>query len=310
MCKVAVLMSTYNGREYVEDQIRTIYEQDYSDFTLFIRDDGSNADFVKQLEGLQAKYGFELIKGENLGFVKSFLTLLKSVEGFKYYAFADQDDIWLPEKLSKGVAWFEGEAGAYAKSQGHQVKEISDLPVLYHSAYEVINMEGDTVDTFYFPNEGYDFRRAITENHYSGFSMIINEKMKKCLLEGRPEYIGYHDWWAAMIAQGFGVGYSDSLVTAMHRAHGDNVTTFNLGTRLKWLWRSLTGEQELHRRAVEFSRCFKDFLPEDKQKQLAWFVYQRYSFGKSIRKCFYPKRWRPVLSSELIMRVLMLFGRI
>lgn len=316
MSKVAILLSTYNGNEYVKEQIESIYRQTFSDFTLYVRDDGSSEEFVSLLREMQIQYGFELEEGHNLGFVKSFMTLLEQVKDAKYYAFADQDDIWLENKLKRAVEWFECEAEIYAAGQDAQIQKKDEgycreeIPILYHSAYDVIDSEGKVINHFYFPNDGYDFRRSITENHYSGFAMMINGRMRDMILSGNPEQIGYHDWWAAMIAQGLGAGYSDSCVMALHRAHGDNVTTFNLKTRIQWLKQSLTEEQELHKRAVEFDRCFGQQLTEEKKNILNLFCFQQYHFGKAIRKSLYPKRWRPVISSEVVMRLLMLLGRI
>jgi len=298
MCKIAVLLSSYNGEEYIEEQIESIYKQTYTDFELYIRDDGSDESFQYQLRALQERYGFYLELGENIGFVNSFMELLSKVKNADLYAFADQDDIWLENKLQVAVDWFE--------EQNYQ----SDRPLLFHSAYDVIGIGRDVIERFYFPNDDYDFRRSITENHYSGFSMIVNTQMKAMMLRGEPEKIGYHDWWAAMIAQAFGVGYSDKRVMALHRSHGDNVTTFNFSTRCVWLKKTLSEESELRRRAKEFQRCFFDELSEENQKILKLFCWNKYSFSVAIKKMFYPKRWRPVWSSEIIIRILMLVGKI
>ena len=302
MIKVAILLSTYNGQDYIERQVHSIYRQSYQDFQLYIRDDGSSEEFVNQLREMKKQYGFTIIEGTNLGFVGSFMELLKEVDDAELYAFADQDDVWLPDKLQTTVEWFE--------RRNSENKQFCQKPVLFHSAYDVINSNDEVVGHFYFPNEKYDFRRSITENHYSGFAMAINRTLREYMLKGNVDKIGYHDWWAAMIVQAFGVGYSDEKVTALHRAHGDNITTFNLKTRLQWLKKSLCEESELHKRAVEFERCFNDDLSLEDRKILQLFTIERYSFIYALKKAFHPKRWRPVMTSEVVMRLLMLLGRI
>lgn len=297
MKKIAVLLSAYNGDKYIEEQIASIYHQKYTDFQLYVRDDGSKKEFVELLKKLQLKYGFELITGENMGFLKSFMFLLDYAEGAELYAFADQDDIWLEDKLQNAVSWFE------------QDKE-NKTPRLYHSAYDIIDDRHNVAGHFYFPNEGYDFRRSITENHYSGFAMVINAKLREYMLKGDCDQIGYHDWWAAMIVQAFGQGWSDDRVTALHRVHGDNVTAFNMKTRLQWLKKSLLEESELHKRAVEFERCYKEELTPENRKIIQLFSARRYNLGYALKKCLYPGRWRPVLSSEIVMRFLMLIGKV
>ena len=80
MNKIAVLLSSYNGYEYIEEQIDSICKQKNVDFTLYIRDDGSEKEFVELLCGLQKKYDFKLLKEKNIGFLKSFMELLAACE--------------------------------------------------------------------------------------------------------------------------------------------------------------------------------------------------------------------------------------
>lgn len=302
MAKVAVLLSSYNGEQYIKEQIVSIYNQKYSDFKLYVRDDGSSEISRKLLRELKKEYGFELIEGDNLGFVGSFMWLLRNVKDADYYAFADQDDIWKEGKLGKAVNWFE-------KSELDGLIRV-DRPALFHSAYDVINDKGTIIDNFFFSEDKYDFRRSITENHYSGFSMVINKSLRNLIIRGDVEKIGYHDWWAAMIVHAFGKAYSDSEVMALHRAHGDNVTTFNMVTRIKWLCKNIKEESDIHKRACEFERCFGERLKDKDRKDIKRFCQVNYNFINSVWKCFYPRRWRSMISSEIIIRLLMLIGRI
>ena len=299
MKKVAVLLSAYNGEEYIKEQIESIYAQDYKDFTLYVRDDGSSLEFTQMLENLQKEYGFVLYLGQNMGFLKSFYWLLDTVKGAQYYAFADQDDIWKPEKLSRAVAWLDSVK-----------KNHKEVPLLYHSAYEVRDEHGKLLSTFHYPDEGYDFRRSLTENHYSGFSMVIDSVMRDYMLRADVSEIDYHDWFAGNIAHGIGIAHSDSYIGAVHRAHRKNVTKITLSRRIKWAIQSFKNESAIHKRALQCEKVFGDKLSEKNQKILALFTPKHYHFGKAMKKCLYPKRWRPALSSELVMRVLMFFGKI
>ena len=156
MSKVAILLSSYNGEQYIKEQIESIYNQTYKDFHFYIRDDGSDAKCVELLR--------------------------------------DQDDIWKENKLEKAMEWIDGK---------------SERPALFHSAYDVIDDNGKVVDNFFFPDKKYDFRRTITENHYSGFSMVINKPLRNLMIRGEDDRIGYHDWWAAMIVHAFGTAHPD-----------------------------------------------------------------------------------------------------
>ena len=298
MKKVAILMSTYNGREYIKEQIESIYAQDYPKLQLYIRDDGSKPEFVQLLEELQKEYGFVLYKGDNLGFLKSFFWLLKQVGDAHYYAFADQDDIWNSSKISKALSWLTAQ------------EEETTVPLLYHCAYEVRNENDELMRYFYYDESGYDFRRSLTENHYSGFAMVVNQSMRSYMLRADVDQIDYHDWWAANIAQGIGKTYFDTYIGAVHRAHRENVTKITFARKIAWFVATLKEESAIHKRAKECSRVFYEELTDENQKVLKLFLSEKYHIVNACKKAFYPKRWRPVLSSEIAMRILMLLGKV
>ena len=92
-------MSTYNGEEFVAEQMDSILNQTYKNIEIIVRDDGSKDSTTKIIKEYQKKYkNIKLYEGENLGFIKSFFELLKLVEA-DYYAYADQDDIWIENKI-------------------------------------------------------------------------------------------------------------------------------------------------------------------------------------------------------------------
>ncbi len=112
--RLAVMMSTYNGEKYIQAQIESILQQTVDiPFDLIVRDDGSKDGTIQILESYQKKGLLTYYTGENLGAAKGFIQLLRDNPGYEYYAYADQDDVWNPDKLSKGlqaVADIEGPA--------------------------------------------------------------------------------------------------------------------------------------------------------------------------------------------------------
>ena len=101
--KVAVIMSTYNGEKFIREQLDSILNQSYKNIELIVRDDGSKDKTVEIVKEYQAKHkNIKLFEGQNLGFVKSFFELLKLAEA-DYYAYADQDDIWIENKIELAV---------------------------------------------------------------------------------------------------------------------------------------------------------------------------------------------------------------
>ena len=95
--KIDILMATYNGEKYLEEQIDSIINQTYRNWNLLIRDDGSEDETLKIIENYEKKDN----KG-NLGIVKNFEELLKSSNS-ELIMFSDQDDIWIENKLEKYI---------------------------------------------------------------------------------------------------------------------------------------------------------------------------------------------------------------
>lgn len=297
--KVAVLLSSYNGEKYIAQQIETIFNQSYQNIQLYVRDDGSTDHTLEILEKLNRKYSFCLMKGENVGFLKSFFILLSLVDDAEYYAFADQDDIWLENKVLKAVLWFDGQADCMA-----------DIPLLYHSAYDIINSEMHTVKKVCYTNDVCDFRRALTDNFISGFSMVINQCMRQEMLKGDVDKIGYHDWWAFLIAKGLGKVYFDGETLSLHRMHETNETKVTWRKRLQWFWNTWRKPSELKQRLFEFDSVFGERLSTAEQKYLKLFSNRKYNFGEALKKSLYLKRWRSSILSDISIRMLMLFGKI
>ena len=107
--KVAILMAVYNGSEYIDEQIASILSQQYVDLTVFISIDRSVDDSYLKCRGwAESDPRIILLKyGERFGSAgRNFFHLINSVslDDFDYVAFSDQDDIWLPGKLARGIS--------------------------------------------------------------------------------------------------------------------------------------------------------------------------------------------------------------
>jgi glycosyltransferase involved in cell wall biosynthesis len=102
--KIAILLSTFNGQEYISEQIDSIISQTFSNWTLYIRDDGSNdstldiiASYVKIHDNI-----FFLAESLNKGACNSYIHLMETIKS-DYYMFCDQDDVWLPNKIEDSL---------------------------------------------------------------------------------------------------------------------------------------------------------------------------------------------------------------
>src|SRR5688572_15475624 len=101
--RVVILMSTYQGERYIGEQLRSILVQLPADGRLLIRDDGSVDGTVNEIN-LLSEPRIEIIRGENVGFARSFLLLMNAAPtDADLYMLADQDDVWLPTKIQRAA---------------------------------------------------------------------------------------------------------------------------------------------------------------------------------------------------------------
>lgn len=295
---INVLISTYNGAEYISMQLDSIVSQTLQDFHIYIRDDGSTDETVKVVEDYVEQHDLadklSIEAGKNIGFCASFLKLLAQVEDGQYWAFCDQDDVWMPEKLKNAYDWLR--------------QQDDDRPLLYHGGFAIGN-EDLSVQTPYpcskFP---YQFYNAITSNIFFGFSMVVNRKLREMLLLVDPDHIKYHDWFAAIITAAFGKYHMSGQIEAVHRQYSHNASPLFFFKKIPHGWRMLMGDRFYTMQAREFKRLYGSMLSYEDQKLLEWFQMDRYQISTALRKAFYPKRWNPQIKVELILRVLMLFG--
>ncbi|MCR5700804.1 MAG: glycosyltransferase [Lachnospiraceae bacterium] len=295
---IAILISTYNGDKYIDEQLDSIFAQTYTDFKVYIRDDGSTDKTVDVIEDYMKRNKLDekmvLSKGKNIGFCASFFELMRAAEGYDYYAFCDQDDVWKPQKLEYAVEWMN--ANDHTK------------PILYHSGFEVGNEDLSIRKAYPREKFKYQFYNSITSNIFFGFSVVINETLRDMLLQAEHSNIKYHDWFAAMITAAFGKYHLSNKIEAIHRQYATNASPLYFFKKIPHGWKLLFGEHFYTKQAREFMRLYGDRISEEDRKVLSWFVMERYSFITACHKAFYRKRWNPQIKVEIILRLLMLIG--
>lgn len=210
MARVQILMSTYNGEKYLRQQIDSILCQDYTDIQLMIRDDGSCDNTLSILEMYAQRYdNISYYRGENVGSIESFLELLrKSDDNAEYYAFADQDDEWMPEKISKAIECLE--------------QNGSRNPLLYCSNTYITDGELNVIkldEKAARPSWG----NALVQNICTGCTAVMNKALRDIVNKTKPKNIIMHDWWFYLMATLYGEVCFDSRAYIKYRQHGNNV---------------------------------------------------------------------------------------
>ena len=206
---VAVLLSHYNGGNYIEEQLISLNKQVGVSCDIYIRDDGSsNNNDIHKLTDLCKKYhNVQLIKGKNVGVVRSFYSLLKVVEHYEYYFFCDQDDYWYENKIINAVTLLKNNSGA----------------ALYCSSYDLVNDKLGSLGIA-SPKPIASFYNAIFKNFCTGCTCAINKKLRHELLNDYyNEDIPMHDWWFLLVAYIKGSVIYDEVPSMKYRQHALNV---------------------------------------------------------------------------------------
>lgn len=179
--KIAVLMSTYNGKDYLKEQLDSLAAQSLSDsIHLYVRDDGSRDTTINILESYNNQIAMTIITGKNIGPAKSFWELLISKEiQADYYAFCDQDDVWDPNKLEAGIK---------------QLEESQEMH-LWCSNCRVIDSNGNIIDFLYHKEEPYlTVPSQFVCGSIQGCAMIFDDEYRKYIINKGINMFPMHDF--------------------------------------------------------------------------------------------------------------------
>lgn len=215
--RVAVLMSTYQGEAFVAQQIQSILAQLPAHGRLLVRDDGSTDNTVKVIRGITDPR-IELKEGANLGFARSFLTLLAQVAwDVDIVMLSDQDDVWLPGKIDRACAALQG---------------LEAIPALYFSRQHLVDQDLRPLGQTPRWPRGPSFTNALCENIATGCTMALNLTGARLAARcGDADRIHFHDWWIYLVISAFGRVIMDDTPTMLYRQHGTNVIGRGLGWR-------------------------------------------------------------------------------
>ena len=295
---VNVLISTYNGEKYIREQIDSILRQTYPNIRIYVRDDGSSDGTIDILKSYEEKGKIILLTGENVGYGRSFGKLLQYAEEGDYWAFCDQDDVWLPDKVERAVKWLD--------------QQPEGVPALFGNAYELTDESmHKSLGVQKPPKYTFDFRRALTDCLYQGFVMTLNRPLRTLMLQADMDTITSHDWWAVILAERFGVHHFDDHIGARHRRLDTSISGMNMKNRIKWLANTFrTGDTGIRSCAKAYTKIYGDGKNDRAAEYARWFSNDQYRVDYALKKAFYPGRWRPAISSEIVLQFLMLTGKV
>ncbi|WP_460120603.1 glycosyltransferase family 2 protein [Pseudomonas sp. H3_G09] len=220
--KVAILLCTYNGAAFIEEQLDSFAKQTHDEWVIYASDDGSSDETINYLQDFQHKHGehrLVLLEGPRQGFAKNFLSLIKNPAlQADYFAFSDQDDVWYPDKLERSIA---------------SLAKVGEVPALYCSRTRLVSADCKVIGHSPFFMAPPGFRNALVQSIAGANTMLINRKARALLAETPDDaVIVAHDWLTYILVSGCGgeVIY-DPIPTLDYRQHGGNLIGANSGLK-------------------------------------------------------------------------------
>lgn len=220
---MAVLMSTYNGGKFLRQQINSVLAQKgVPAVELWVRDDGSTDDTKDILNSYKERGSLQWYTGQNLGPAQSFLDLVRRAPGYDWYAFADQDDFWKPDKLSRAMDCLR-RAGA-----------AQEDAALYFSNAEMVDEKLCSLGrSVYKKAPRTDFRTLACAGGCLGCTMVFSGALARAI-QGKepPARVVMHDFYVAELCCALGGRIVFDPESRMkYRQHGNNTVGVPHGLR-------------------------------------------------------------------------------
>jgi glycosyltransferase involved in cell wall biosynthesis len=213
---VHILLATYNGEQYLQEQLESIENQTYVNWTLTVSDDGSTDKTLDIIESFSKNVTQKIIvlRGPKLeSSTTNFFHLINSapIENAKdLYAFCDQDDVWHNDKLERAVAWHAHKCATATR--------------LYCGRTEIVDKHLNFI--CYSPNfkNNPSFGNALVENIASGNTMVFDQAILLGLQKINPKHSVWHDWTTYLVTTGLGgIVFFDYESCLLYRQHDSNI---------------------------------------------------------------------------------------
>lgn len=221
---VTIVMAVYDGADFLAAQLDSFAAQDHRDWDLVVSDDGSTDGSAAIIADFARTHPVRILAGPQAGGTMNFLSALVGIDGDPdFVAFSDQDDVWLPERLSQGIAALSGCP--------------ADQPALYGSATWIVGEDLGAPrlsGTFRRPP---GFRNALVQSIAGGNTMLLNRAAWQVARDAAREAIEVggpcmHDWWLYQLITGVGgTVLRDNRPTLLYRQHGNNIFGSNRGRK-------------------------------------------------------------------------------
>ena len=210
---VTILLATYNGAQYLSEQLESIRSQSHKNWHILASDDGSTDATYDILRSFSKSCPLEILQGPKQGYVRNFLHLLSThFNDGGAVAFCDQDDVWLPEKLEVALQYLS--------------KVPKNQPALYCNRRIIWESQHNTQRSTKAYLRRPSFENALTENIAPGNTIVLNGAAAELARQLAPTAgrVFAHDWWLYLLVSGAGGAvFYDPDPHILYRQHAGNV---------------------------------------------------------------------------------------
>ncbi|MGE0331510.1 MAG: glycosyltransferase family 2 protein [Ramlibacter sp.] len=222
--RVAILLCTYNGEQHLQAQLDSIAAQSHTDWALWISDDGSTDGTLALIQAFVERHPplrVNVVHGPRQGFAANYMSLVHNdAIQADYFAFSDQDDIWLPQRLRASV---------------ERLHACGDKPALYCGRTQYIDARALVIGESRPPPAACTFAHALAQNVCGGNTMLINPAARALMRQVPPAIVVAHDWLAYLLVTGVGgTVVFDAAMHVQYRQHAGNAMGENRSVAARW----------------------------------------------------------------------------
>ncbi|MEV8468050.1 glycosyltransferase [Fluviibacterium sp. DFM31] len=220
MSSVTILLCTHNGARFLQAQLESIAAQTWTDWALWISDDGSTdgtLDILRDFREAHPGREIRLLSGAGCGAAANYLALLCHPDlGPRRIAFCDQDDMWLPEKLARAVARLN--------------KYGDNAPACYAAGSTVTDADLTPIGRLHTEGTTPSLKNALVQNVLHGSTIVLTAAAHDLLRQAGPVSVPFHDWWCYLALTACNVPIElEDAPALLYRQHGDNHIGYNKG---------------------------------------------------------------------------------
>ena len=298
---VAVLLSTFNGQDYIRDFLESLCRQTYKEFSLYVRDDGSQDSTLEIIKEYGSRLSIVTLDSRgNLGAPASFFSLLQAANGqFDQVFFADQDDVWNQDKIERAVA---------------SLADREAEPALYFSRLELVDHQLNSLCLSH-PVRRVSFGAALVENSAIGCTVALNRVASNLICSALPQRV-FHDWWVFLVCTALGSVFYDPVPTVKYRQHTANfvgapASSFDHYVRRvkRFLRRDSAGVFGVCAQAMMLRQCFGDSLSSQQLRLIDDLIDGKHSLRIRMQRLVLSPLMRQRPLDTVILRFLFLINR-